>query len=417
MLTKKDITAMKPQGKDWYLWCESPRGFGVRCSKNGKKTYILQYRNQHGRSRRLTIAKVDVLSVAIARQQAIKLLAELVAGGDPAEAREKRLSAPSMRDLCERYYQEHSLEHLKPKTLYNHRLAIDAKIVPALGALKVTQVTTRDVGDLIYGMKATPAYANNVRSLLNGMFQKAERWGWRDQNTNPVTFVDAYVLAGRERFLSMEELQALGEALDRFEYSHPIEVGCIKVILYTGARHSEIRFAEWDWIDWEAAVLRLPDSKGGRKRKPKPKVIPLPEPALKILRDLPRRGGLVFQTPRGGFEDCPVELFTKWREIRADAGLGSDLRIHDLRHSFASHAANMGISLWTIGKVLGHAKASTTERYAHAAPSPLNEASGRVASRLEAAILRASARVGGSRLRVPKRSRLSVLGGGGNAGV
>jgi integrase len=210
------------------------------------------------------------------------------------------------------------------------------------------------------------------------MFNMAERWGLRPDDSNPCRHVDKFAQRRRERFLSADELARLGDALAAHDRS-PYVVAAVKLLVFTGARLGEVLGLRWDWIDFERGEARLPDSKTGAK------TLHLPSPALAVLAELPRVHG----NPHvivGAKEGAPlVNLEKPWRSIRKAAGL-DDVRLHDLRHAFASVSASSGMGLPIIGRLLGHTQAATTNRYAHLQSDPLKAAAASIAGRIAAAM-------------------------------
>jgi integrase len=230
-------------------------------------------------------------------------------------------------------------------------------------------------------MRATPIVANRVVALCSKMFSLADEWGLIPANSNPAAKIKKFKEIARERFLSTEELQRLGAALDDAAGAHPNVVAIIRLLLLTGARLSEISTLRWTFVDFERSCVRLPDSKTGAK------VVRLGAPALAILSAMPRISEFVFpgRAVRSG-RAAPISkscIEHVWWNIRARAGV-SDLRLHDLRHAYASAAAMGGMSLPMIGQLLGHRQASTTARYAHFAADPVQEAAEAISATLAA---------------------------------
>ena len=237
---------------------------------------------------------------------------------------------------------------------------------------------------------ATPYQANRTSwRLLSKMFNLAEAWGLRPDGSNPCIHVERNRETGRERLLSAAELARLGEALAGYDTS-PFVPAAIKLLLFTGARVSEILGLRWDSVDFERGEARLSDSKTGAK------TVHLPPPALAVLATLPRIDGNAFVIV-GQKDGAPlVNLEKPWRAIRGAAGL-VDVRLHDLRHAFASVGAASGDSLLVIGKLLGHTQAATTQKYAHLSADPVKAAAagiaGKIATALGGAVLITSAEV------------------------
>ncbi len=214
-------------------------------------------------------------------------------------------------------------------------------------------------------LSGTPGNANRTLPVLSAMLRQAELWELRPQGSNPCRNMRRYKMPPRERFLSLDEFKRLGFVLDHAEDRQA--VAAVRLLLFTGARSSEITGLQWDWIRGTRAVL--PDSKTG------PKSIQLPPPARAVLNRLPRKGRFVFPNKRG--DARMTDLGLRWQKLRKLAGL-DDVRIHDFRHSFASHAVMSGLDLYTVGRLLGHADTASTERYAHLADEHFREAAGRI---------------------------------------
>jgi integrase len=253
-------------------------------------------------------------------------------------------------------------------------------VLPKLGRRHVADVTRADLSSLHHAMCATPGAANRVLALVSKMFGLAERWGLRPDGSNPARHVERFPERKMERFLSAQELARLGDALAEMEQAgtEPLEViAAVRLLILTGARRGEILGLEWEHVDFDAACLRLLDSKEGGA-----KVIPLGAHALDVLAQLPRRSRWVLPTAAAV---GPVSLSKPWDRIRKRAGL-EDVRLHDLRHSFASVGVAGGDSLFIVGSILGHKRASTTERYAHLSDDPRRAATERIGARIAAAM-------------------------------
>jgi integrase len=210
------------------------------------------------------------------------------------------------------------------------------------------------------------------------MFTLAEKWGERPDGSNPCRHVEKYSEVKRERMLSADEFSRLAEAL-REPGRPPYVVAAIKLLIFTGARLSEVLGLRWEWVEFERGEARLPDSKTGAK------TLHLPAPALTVLAELPRVAGNPFVIVGHVKGTHPVNIEKPWRAIRKSAGL-DNVRLHDLRHAFASVAASSGMGLPIIGKMLGHTQAATTHRYAHLASDPVKAAATAVAGHIAAAM-------------------------------
>jgi integrase len=287
------------------------------------------------------------------------VLGRAVHGDDPAAERAAEKAAPTVADLAAKFLAEHAEIKCKPSTAYEYRRLLDNVILPAIGRKRASDVTRADIVKLRQQRHAAPTEANAAIVITSIMFNFAERAGIRPDGSNPCRHVERYRQQRRDRFLSADELARLGAALASYDGS-TYAVAAIRLLVFTGARRSEILGLRWDWIDWERGEARLPDSKTGAK------TIHLPPPALSVLAELPRIAGNEHVIVGGVPGAALVNLDVAWAAIRRRAALDG-VRIHDLRHCFASIAASSGMGLPIIGKMLGHTQASTTQRYAHLA--------------------------------------------------
>ena len=383
-LTKRSIDSFRYQGdgksRD-VRWDNAVRGFGVRIYPTGRKAFVLSYR-VNGRKRLLTLGPYGPLTLDKARTVAKRNLAEVIDGADPAESRRAARNAPIIAELCDRYLAEYAVGRKKASSVYNDRLMISRFIVPALGGRKAADVTRTDVLKLHNGLRKTPYQANRVLSLLSKAMNLAEAWGLRPDRSNPCIHVERFKERKRERYLSATELVRLADALAEAESKAdgmPPKVAAIRLLLFTGARRNEILTLKWEYVDFERACLRLPESKTGSK------IIHLNAPALAVLDALERHEDnphVIVGQKRGAHL---VNLERAWSAIRERAGL-EGLRLHDLRHSYASVGAGAGMGLPMIGALLGHREAATTARYAHLADDPLRHANEAIGAWLEAAM-------------------------------
>ena len=380
-LTKRFIDALKAAGRDVILFDEELPGFGLRVKPNGARSFLIQYR-QGGRTRRLTLGRYGRLTPDEARKLAKQHLGAVGRGGDPSEERHRSQEAPTLTQFADRYMLDHALGKKKPRSAEGDRRMLRDVILPRLGRRKVEDITRSEVVKLHQGLAATPYSANRVLALLSKMFNLAERWGVRPEGTNPCRYVDKFPERRRERFLSGAELARLGEVLAAAERSGaepPPVIAALRLLVLTGCRKSEILTLRWEDVDLERGALHLPDSKTG------PKIVPLGAAAAEVLAGIPKVAGnpFVFPVERQGSHWVNVER--SWRRFRRAMGL-SELRLHDLRHSYASVGAAAGLGLPVIGRILGHTQASTTQRYTHFADDPLRAAADRISSEIAAAM-------------------------------
>jgi len=378
-ITKTAVDAQAP-GSD--LWDSELKGFGCRCLPSGTRTYVVQYRAGAGRGaprRKVTIGLHGApWTPETARREAKRLLGIVAGGGDPAAEREAERKAGNVALLAETFLAEHVEAKRKPRTAAEYRRLLSLFVLPELGRLKVADVTQAHVNRLHHRMRATPYQANRTLAVLSKMMNLAERWGFRPAGSNPCRHVERHRERARERMLSAEELARLGDALAAYQGSSSA-VAAVRLLVLTGARLGEVLGLRWEWVDTERGVARLPDSKTGAK------TLHLPPPALAVLAGLKPEAN----NPHvivGAKAGAPlVNLQKPWREIRAAAGL-DDVRLHDLRHAFASVAASSGMGLPIIGRMLGHTQPATTARYAHLAADPVAAAAAAVADKIAAAM-------------------------------
>jgi integrase len=399
-LTESVVSGLRTKATELVLWDSKLPGFGVRVKPSGVVSYLVQYRNAQGRSRRLTIGRRGVLTTEEARAEARKALAEATRGSDPAEAKREARRDPTIKELCELYLAEGPAARptKKASSWATDTSNIQRHIVPLLGRKHLRALTRADIErfqkDVTAGKTAAnektgprgraivaggPGVAARATAVLGAILAFAvER---RLRSDNPARGVRLNKGRKIERFLSAAELARLGEALAAADSSaaNPTMIAAIRLLLLTGCRKNEVLGLQWDWVDLERAALRLPDSKTGAK------VVPLGAPALEILAGLPRRGGCPWVLPAARGTGHLVGLPGVWRKIAKAAGL-EGVRLHDLRHGFASVAVAAGSSLYILGKVLGHAQARTTERYAHLDADPVRAVADSTARKIAAAM-------------------------------
>lgn len=342
------------------------KGFGIRVTAAGARSFVLNYR-VHGRERRFTIGAWTVWKTAAARSEAAELKKQIAHGGDPLADIETEREAPTVARLCERFIDEH-LQKKRPSTQRDYRQQIENDILPALKHLKVAAVTFSDVDALHRKItKRAPYRANRVASLLSKMFSLAIKWGWRADN--PVRGLERNTEQRRERYLDADELVRLTVALAEHEDQQAANI--IRFLLLTGARRGEVQAARWEQFDLTAGVWSKPSAS---TKQGKPHRVPLSAPATQLLRELWESADpeAVFVFP-GRSKGHRIEIKYDWAALCKAAGI-SGTRIHDLRHTYASLLVSGGLSLPIIGALLGHTQAQTTNRYAHLMDDPLRAA-------------------------------------------
>ena len=378
-LTKRTVDALKPHpGRDLVVFDSELSGFGVRVKPSGRKSYLIQYRNAGGRSRRLTISGHGRLTADEARDQAKQLLAAAARGQDPAEERHLALRAPTVAQLAALYVERHARP--RKKTAIADESMLRRYVLPAFGTRKVDAITAGDVARLHHALGDKPLAANRVLALISVMFNLADSWGLRAPGSNPCRHLKRYPERKRERFLGAEEVQRLGTVLAEAQgVEHPSALAAIRLLLLTGARRSEILTLKWEHVDLERFALRLPDSKTGAK------VIALGAAAAALLASLDRCDGnpyVCWGNSDGGHFNGLQHV---WQRLRRRAQL-PEVRLHDMRHSYASFGAAAGMGLPILGALLGHKQPITTARYAHLANDPLRAAADRISGEIAAAL-------------------------------
>lgn len=364
-----------------YLWDTELAAFGLRIYPTGRKSFVVSYWNR-GRRRFFVLGQYGKMTLHQARDAALEVFLRVRRGEDPAGDRQTARRAPSMTDLADRHVREHSEVKKKPKNAKRDRTAWDRLILPKLGHRKVKDVTRADVAKLMNGLADTPAMANKVLSLLSKAFNLAEIWGWRHEGTNPCRHVGRYQEDSRERYLSQSELSRLGQTLAEAETSwgtSPYAITAIRLLILTGCRSAEILKLRWEDVDFERRCLHLPDSKTGKRH------VVLNTQAQQILNDLERLpdNPHVIPGPKPGSHRATLQ--NTWTRVRREADI-ADVRIHDLRHTYASYGVNGGQSLAMVGKLLGHRKVQTTMRYTHLADDPLRQAAESIGAELTAGL-------------------------------
>ncbi len=335
-LTKRTVDSVRPGDRDIMLWDDDLPGFGLRVKPTGVRSFLVQYRNAQGRSRRYTIGRHGVFTPDHARKEAARILAAARRGEDPAAKRAAARKPATLSEMCDRYSKEHTAVHNRPRTSKEANRLVEKHIRPALGTLQAAAVTRQDVAKLHRSMDATPRLANHVLAILSKIFTLAECWGVRPEGSNPCRLVKRYPEAKRERSLSEEELERLGSVLSQAENKRrelPDVINTIRLLVFTGCRLGEIVNLRWEDVDFDAGALVLPESKaGGRVRV-------VGGEAMRILSAIPRRYNspwvLHGRNPERPLRDDTVKQ--AWRRIRKQAGI-EDVHLHDLRHTVATHA-------------------------------------------------------------------------------
>jgi integrase len=409
-ITKRLVDGLKPNGSEYFVWDDKLTGFGIRVQALGATSYVVKYRAGSGRgapTRRVTIARLGKVTPDEARDLARKLLGAVAHGSDPAAERAAERRADTLRELAELFLAEHVEAKRKSSTAVLYRDILERLVLPVLGNHKAEKVTVSEIAKLHGKLKGSPYQANRMLAVVSSLYSFAVKRHFVSQGTNPARDIEKYRENGRERFLSAEELSRLGEAIREAETKGlpynidtskptakhapkeknrrtvigPHAAAAIRLLILTGARLREILHLRWEHVDFERGMLLLPDSKTGKK------AIVLNAPALSVLANVPRVGSFVIAGQSAGSNDEQprADLKRPWEAVAKRARLDG-VRIHDLRHTHASVGAGAGLGLPLIGKLLGHAHAATTARYAHLDADPLRKASDHIGNHIAAAM-------------------------------
>ncbi|MGF7151456.1 integrase [Sphingomonas zeicaulis] len=342
-------------------WSRKLPGFGIRHYYSGKSVYIVQV-HMEGRLRTLTMCNTVLIGKSAALAIARRIILRAQVGENPATDRQKTRSYPSFNDFLAIYW-ERAAPTWKPSTQRTHRVYRQYYLDFAFGSKCMDEIDRAAVSRWFAGVAAGggPGAANRTIAILQAAFNKAAEWGLRPEGPNPASGIKRYPPRRKARFLRVEELVRLGRALDEDADQQPLQVAGLRLLLLTGCRLSEIRNLTWAQVSGNR--LKLVDSKTG------PRTVWLGSVARAVIDRIPRareRAELFWNGDTGGV----VDLYAYWSRLRDRIGFGR-MRVHDLRHSYASHAAAMSETLPMIGKLLGHSNIQSTVRYAHLDDSDL----------------------------------------------
>ncbi len=409
-ITKRTVDEedAQPSEREFAIWDSELKGFGLRVRPSGARSYVVVYRpigeGRKAAVRRVTLGALGKITPDEARRIARKVLGSVAHGDDPAADRAQERRAATLKDIAELFLAEHVEAKRKPATATKYRYVVSEFIIPTFGRMKPSDVTRGAVARLHHDNAERPTIANYIVAVLSAIFTFGQTRGLIPDDMNPTRHVERFEEEKRERFLTIAELARLGEALreaettglpwrrpneegpkakhlakpeNRLSQFDPAAVAAVRLLMFTGCRLREILHLRRSEIDFERGLLFLGDSKTGKKS------VVLNAPALAILQALPDRGPYVIP---GDKPDSPrSDLKRLWAAITARAELGG-VRIHDLRHTFASYGAGGGLGLPIVGKLLGHTQASTTQRYAHLDADPLRRAANTIGATIAAAM-------------------------------
>ena len=412
-LNHASAAALPTQPRPYVVYDANLPGFGCRVSPGGVRAWVYEYRPGGGRrasTKRLTLGRINTLPCHKARDAAEKLHHQTRLGADPAAERKDRRDAPTVAEVAGKFIGEEIAPKRKPRTAELYQGYLDRHILPSLGTKRARDVSYGDVAKLHRSLGAGGAEvtANRVVDLIRTIYRWAAKAGEVPKDTNPAVGITRFREQARERYLTGAEFARLGDALVEAEtiglpwavdetkptakhvpklkrrYVFPVHVtGAVRLLILTGCRLNEILTAKWTDIDHERGQLVLADSKTGARR------VPLSAAALSVLDNLPQIGSYIIAGDSAGManEQPRHDLNRPCRALCQRSGLGG-LRLHDLRHSFASVGAGLSLGLPIIGKLLGHTQASTTSRYAHLDVDPLRKATDTIGAAIEGALTR-----------------------------
>lgn len=370
------------------IWDGELRGLHIRVQATPggapSRVWVLRYRNAAGRQRRLRLGAWPGLSADKARTLARRAVGAIAEGGDPAGDRTATRQAGTIADLADRFLEEHVATRCKPSTAAEYRRLIARRIKPALGPLLVAGLTRTDLARFHGGMRDAPRSANQALDIVSAMLRCAEQWGLRPTGSNPARSVSKFPEIRRNRVLSDAELQRLGVALAALEEERAIlpgQANAVRLLALTGCRLSEILRLRWTDVDLARGALALADSKTG------PRVHAIGRPAAALLRRLhaARDSDLVCDGNAPGDLVSVPDIEVAWRRIRTRASL-EDARMHDLRHTVATFAAETGANSFLIRDKLGHAGVHMSAAYVGRQTAPLRALSTTVETRIFAAM-------------------------------
>lgn len=367
-LTDARIRALKPRRSAHDVRDTKLKGFGVRVLPSGRKRFFVHCQHE-GRRVWKIVGGADEICAGEARSRAAKILAAIRQDGSAPTSPEDTV----FEAVADAAFRRHG-RTWKPRTIKVNRAYLRRQILPRFSGRQVAEITRRDVVQWFASLAATPVAADRSMPVLSVIMREAERLGLREEGSNPCLGIRRYRRKGRERFLSDTEIRALARCLDAREGEHPLAVAVVRLLLLTGCRKSEILTLRW--TDWREGALFLRDSKTG------PRTVWLSRAAESVLDRIGRTSPWVFPAGRGHGPRSASWLDLLWMGIRAEASL-RDVRLHDLRHAYASVALRQGESVVAIGRLLGHGSAETTLRYTHSTDATVREAAATVGAVLE----------------------------------
>jgi integrase len=356
---------LPPKGNKIYL-DEEVGGFGIRVTAGGSRSFILDYRF-HGRQRRYTIGDFPTWSTAAARDDAQRLKRMIDTGTDPQALRDAHNNAPTFDDLLVEY-EAKLLPLLSAHSQRDQKSMFKNYIIPHFGKIRLAEIKYADIQE--FHSKITQqgkhTRANRIVEVIRKAFNLAIKLEWVDKN--PAQGFQRNPELPKERFLTQTEITKIMAILDSYKDNQSANV--IRLLMLTGARRSEALKARWDEFDLKAGIWTKPSAHTKQRREHR---VPLSKPVITMLKELKKNAEGEYVFPSRSELSHQTDLKHFWESVREKAEL-DDLRLHDLRHTFASILASDGESLHLIGKMLGHTQAQTTMRYAKFYDEPLKKA-------------------------------------------
>ena len=407
-LTNRSVAAARPGMLAVLIWDDELSGFGLRVQPSGVKSFVIQYRNRHNETRRITIGRVGVIAPEKARRKAKREFARIQDGADPAQERKDIRQAETVAELAERYISDYAEQYKKPRSIATDKANIENHVLPLMGRMKVRNVTRADVqramrqvreGKTARTLEAKPrgrriirggpGIANRVLRLLGKMFACAQGWDLRPDN--PARGIRLFKESPRHRYLDADEIAHLYAALDAAERAgteRPSALAVIRFLGFTGLRRGEALGLRWKDVDMKGGTVQLQETKSGEGRE-----VPIPTPALEALSKLPagKPDEYVF---KGAKEGTVVNPAKPWSRILMSAGLDNTkeiggveetVRLHTLRHTVGTWGAAGGASELQLMQILGHKSAATTRRYVATAKEAQRKGTERIARAIQAA--------------------------------
>ena len=358
-LSEARIKSLKPRDSAYDIRDAKLRGFGVRALPSGAKRFFIHSQHRGERFWKI-VGDAHTMRLEEARARATSMLATFRGGENASEPSDARLFEAVAGLVFERHARV-----WKARTLEVNRTYLRRQLLPWFAGRDIASIDRQDVQRWFASLRATPAAADRSAPVLSVIMKEAELLGYRPEGSNPCRGLRRYRRKGRERFLSDEELRRLAGSLSAHEAERPLEVAAVRLLLLTGCRRSEV--ATLRWSDYREGRLFLPDSKTG------PRTVWLCDAAREVLDRIVRTDAWVFSRRPANHPPNRSWLTPFWQRVRGEAGL-RDVRLHDLRHSYATFALRHGESVLAIGRLLGHANPETTLRYTHLADSMVREA-------------------------------------------